>query len=119
MTDLEGRYTYISPADERNTGVKAEDGLGKCIRDFLSESTIPETLELFARVIKGESFEGLELQVQTKDGTPFFIECNINSKNFHPLRRVRYTATLAHTSAAECTDSAHVQTVFHGTCATI
>jgi PAS domain S-box-containing protein len=77
MTDAEGYYTYISPGDERNTGLKAEDSIGKHFTDFLTEETKAKAQEFFNKVLKDETLEGLELQAQHKDGTPFIIECNI------------------------------------------
>jgi len=77
MTDLQGRFTYLSPADERNTGYKPDEVLGKCFLDFMPASTVPEASALFARALQGESLEGVELQAQAKDGTPFFIESNV------------------------------------------
>ncbi len=77
MTDAGGHYTYISPGDEKNTGVKAEEGIGKDFRDFLPERSVPLADKAFARVLGGETVEGLELEAVRRDGRPFFIECNI------------------------------------------
>jgi len=77
ITDLAGRFTYVSPADERNTGYRPEEVLGKCFLEFLPATTIPEASALFARALQGESLEGVELKAQTKDGIPFYIESNV------------------------------------------
>jgi PAS domain S-box-containing protein len=74
--DLEGRVTYISPSVERVFGLSAEGVIGKPFQDYLTTSEASKVIEPFTRIMKGESAEGLQLEVIRKDGSPAWVEIN-------------------------------------------
>ncbi|MFX1534182.1 MAG: PAS domain S-box protein, partial [Promethearchaeota archaeon] len=76
--DLDGCFTYVSPATKKITGYTAEEIVGTSIFDHIlpSESKISEIISNMEQVMKGETILGLELEIMRKDGTPVFIEVN-------------------------------------------
>jgi PAS domain S-box-containing protein len=66
--DLDGRYTYLSPAVERVTGYAAGELEGEHFGDLIVEADRPVAREAFRTVASGDPVEGLELAIRTRDG---------------------------------------------------
>ena len=66
--DIKGRATYINPAFTRVFGWTPVQLLGDRI-DFVPEENWPETREMIAKVMAGESFSGYETRRYTRSGT--------------------------------------------------
>ena len=73
-TDIEGRFTYVSPAVHRITGFSHNETEGKSITDFFPEKTIPKVVGAFSTVMQGNSVDVLELEFIRKDGTIIYLE---------------------------------------------
>ena len=65
--DINGKFTYISPAVEALGGYKQEDMLGHFIYEFLDPDFIPKIKEQFVKVIAG-NLEPAEYRIKNKAG---------------------------------------------------
>ncbi len=66
--DMEGRVTYFNPAFTRVFGWSLPERLGRRLDDFVPEDCWPETRDMIDRVLRGESFSGIESERYTKSG---------------------------------------------------
>lgn len=74
--DVEGRFTYLSPAMERIIGLKPEELLGKSVQELANGPEFLHSLQALARARTGENIEGLQVEMQRKDGTKANLEIN-------------------------------------------
>jgi len=72
MLDREGKVQLWNPAAERLFGWTAEEALGRPM-PFVPSDKREESHELQARVWRGESFAGVELERRRKDGTAIHV----------------------------------------------
>ncbi len=79
-TDLEGRFTYASPAVERMTGYKPDDIIGKTLQSFLPEKEIAKAAQGFDAIAAGKGVEGMQLEIVKKDGSLRYVEINASPK---------------------------------------
>ncbi len=84
--DSDYRFTYISPADERLRGFKADEVIGRHVFEFLNEEGITE-LQKMARIRLEAEQRGkmlgtqtFEAQHQCKDGRWIWVEISYTSK---------------------------------------
>ncbi len=75
--DLEGRITYVSPAVKRTLQYEPEELIGHFFHEDMAEEEQAKAAQALARATRGESVEGLQLQLWRKDGSPFYIEANL------------------------------------------
>ncbi|MCX6546426.1 MAG: PAS domain S-box protein [Acidobacteria bacterium] len=66
--DADGRYTYLNSAWEQTFGYKIEEMLGKRFTDFQTPEYAEQDLKEFARLLKGNTVQGLETVHIGKDG---------------------------------------------------
>jgi len=64
--DMEGRVTYFNPAFTRVFGWTLSERLGRKLDDFVPEDCWLETRQMIDRVLRGESFSGIESVRYTK-----------------------------------------------------
>ncbi len=76
--DSEGRITYASPAVERITGYAPEEMVGDPLQKYTSKSSTQAVCETLDRALKGESVEGLHIEIVKKDGTIATLELNMS-----------------------------------------
>ncbi|MBW4056864.1 MAG: PAS domain S-box protein, partial [Proteobacteria bacterium] len=84
--DSDYRFTYISPADERLRGFKADEVIGRHVFEFLNEEGITE-LQKMARIRLEAEHRGIKVGTQTfeaqhqcKDGRWIWVEISYTSK---------------------------------------
>ncbi|MDD2541758.1 MAG: PAS domain S-box protein [Desulfuromonadaceae bacterium] len=84
--DSDYRFTYISPADERLRGFKADEVIGRHVFEFLTEEGITE-LQKMARIRLEAEQRGIKVGTQTfeaehqcKDGRWIWVEISYTSK---------------------------------------
>jgi PAS domain S-box-containing protein len=82
--DTEGRFTLVSPSIERITGYRPEELVGSQFPSFVAESEMAKLARAFDSMMKGESIEGLQVEMKRKDGFPAQVEVNGS-----PIRRNR------------------------------
>jgi PAS domain S-box-containing protein len=75
--DANGRLTYVSPYAERVTGFTLDDVLGKPFLDFFEPAIAERAALTFAKILKGETVRGLEIEIPRKDGKRAYYEMNI------------------------------------------
>ncbi len=68
--------TYISPAVERILGYTPEELIGEQCSDYVLDRTRPEWQGAKTRIARGESVEGLVVELRRKDGTAAAVEMN-------------------------------------------
>ncbi len=66
--DMEGRVTYFNPAFTRVFGWSLPERLGRRLDDFVPPEYRQEARQMLDRVLKGESFSGIESERYTKSG---------------------------------------------------
>jgi PAS domain S-box-containing protein len=74
--DLEGRFTYVSPATEIVTGHETSEIVGKLCQDLLTESGIFGFTRSLNELSKGKSVTSQEFEITKKDGTLAWLEMN-------------------------------------------
>lgn len=78
--DTEGRLTFVNQVAQEFSGYKSEEIIGKKFSEFTT-STTPEQaqkkLEIFERLYTGESILQYEGKGLRKDGTQFWLSCNM------------------------------------------
>ena len=73
--DSDGKLLYISPAFERITGYKLDDYMSGAVtfNNLIHPDDLKAAQRFFARALKGESFENLELRMIHRDGRELFM----------------------------------------------
>ncbi|MCB9077819.1 MAG: PAS domain S-box protein [Anaerolineaceae bacterium] len=74
MLDVQGCFTYLSPACENVFGYTSEEMTGKHFTVFLPEHETPRILELLIRALKGEFIDIVETEIIRKDGNYGSVE---------------------------------------------
>ena len=74
--DSEGHVLYISPAVQRITGYAPDEICGKWVMNFIHEERKREFGHVLANLAKGETIEGLQMEVKGKNGSLVIIEFN-------------------------------------------
>ncbi|MEM2905267.1 MAG: PAS domain S-box protein [Candidatus Bathyarchaeia archaeon] len=74
--DLQGRFTYLSPAVERIIGYRPEEIVGRPLKEFLPEFEIPKVAQAFNGAVKGRSIEGVQFNIRRSDGSLASLELN-------------------------------------------
>jgi len=69
-------FTYVSTAVERLLGYEPEGLLGKPFSDVLSDHSSQAALDLYQRVMRGETVEAIELDLKAADGSTQTFEIN-------------------------------------------
>ncbi len=80
--DMEGVFTYISPTAEMLSGYRAEEIIGRSIRDFIYPEFLQNIQEQFKKALSGH-LEPMEYRIQIKSGESRWIRCSIK-----PMREV-------------------------------
>jgi diguanylate cyclase (GGDEF)-like protein/PAS domain S-box-containing protein len=75
-TGGDGVITYVSPAIERIAHFKADDMIGAEFQKYVPEYDLPKATQAFAKVMKGETIEGLHLDIVRKDESIASVELN-------------------------------------------
>ncbi len=70
--DMEGRFTYISPAAFRQSMYHADDVIGRNFADFVHPDDLPGLLESYKRTLAGE-IEPYEYRIFDKDKSVRYI----------------------------------------------
>jgi two-component system, sensor histidine kinase and response regulator len=68
--DVEGRFTFVNAAVKQIHGYEPEEMIGRSFSDFLPQEQIAQDLEIFERLVKGESIFQYESTHLAKDGKP-------------------------------------------------
>ncbi|MDD2582714.1 MAG: PAS domain S-box protein, partial [Desulfuromonadaceae bacterium] len=80
------RFTYISPADERLRGYRADEVIGHHVFEFLNEEGVAELRKMARRRLEAEQHgiktgtHTFEAQHQCKDGSWLWVEIKYTSK---------------------------------------
>jgi two-component system NtrC family sensor kinase len=74
--DLEGTITYVSPSVEKVLGYPANEVLGKSFLEYFPPVQHSDATQLFTDLIQGKPLEGIQLELQKKDGTKAIVEFN-------------------------------------------
>ena len=71
--DLQGRWTFVSGNAEKVTGYRADENIGKSIRDVLAPESYALAMENLRRRLLGEEIPPYEVLIRNRDGhyTPF------------------------------------------------
>lgn len=70
ISDLEGRFTFISPSVREQLGYEVSEGLGRHFKDFIHPDDVKSYVEYFNRDIKEEMDKTtLNFRVRHKDGS--------------------------------------------------
>jgi len=83
--DSDYRFTYISPADERLRGYRADEVIGRHVFEFLNEEGVAELQKMTRRRLEAEQrgiktdTQTFEAQHQCKDGSWLWVEINYTS----------------------------------------
>ena len=72
-TDVEGHLTSLNRAFEHVTGWPVTDWIGRPFRDLIAPAALPEAMEHFRAVMRGESYCA-EYQVRAQDGQLRILE---------------------------------------------
>ena len=72
--ELDGTFTYVSPAAEDLLGRPAEELVGMGFDRLVAESSYADAIEGFSRVVNGDVVRELALTVLDADGEPFEVE---------------------------------------------
>jgi len=80
--DIDGTFTYLSPAAGTLLGRPVDELVGKGFHRLVAESSYEDAIDGFGRVLRGEVVRGLALTVLDDDGEPFDVEVSAS-----PVRR--------------------------------
>ncbi|WP_380680121.1 PAS domain S-box protein [Salinigranum sp. GCM10025319] len=72
--DLDGTFTYVSPAAEELLGRPAEELVGMGFDRLVAEPSYLDAIEGFSSVVNGGVVRGLALTLLDADGEPFEVE---------------------------------------------
>jgi PAS domain S-box-containing protein len=72
--DLEGRFTYVSPAVQRIFGYEPEEVVGTFVQRYLPESEFPRVAEALAMLAKGQVIQEMQVDMLRKDGSRIPLE---------------------------------------------
>jgi PAS domain S-box-containing protein len=76
IINIEGRLNYISPSVNKVTGYLREELIDNTLEKFLPESQLKRIKQAGEILLKGETIEGLELEILGKKKNIVFLEIN-------------------------------------------
>ncbi|UCD35368.1 MAG: diguanylate cyclase [Nitrospiraceae bacterium] len=76
-TDVEGRFTFLNPAWEKNYGFGAEEMLGRPFSEFQVSEAAEHYINAFRNCLIGEPVIGHETTFYAKDGSEVFLAINM------------------------------------------
>jgi PAS domain S-box-containing protein len=76
IIDINGDLSYISPSVKKITGYTREEVLGKSLEKFLPKSQLNRLKQASDRLMKGETIQGLDLEILGRKKNSVFIEIN-------------------------------------------
>jgi PAS domain S-box-containing protein len=87
LTDMEGNFTYISPAAEKMFLSKSSHALGKNMVLFVKEPEKSKVAEFFAAILEKGHMERIEMRIPRGDGSYVDIEVNASviMRNGQPI----------------------------------
>jgi PAS domain S-box-containing protein len=74
--DLEGTITYASPSVGNVLGFPPAETTGKSFLEYFQPVQLSNATQLFSDLLQGKRVEGLQLDLQKKDGTMGTVEIN-------------------------------------------
>ncbi|MEM2118225.1 MAG: PAS domain S-box protein [Candidatus Bathyarchaeia archaeon] len=77
LVDLEGKITYASPSVGKVLGYPQSEVIGKSFLEYFPSDSLSTASQLFADLMQGKSFEGLQLGLPRRDGTIAIVEFNV------------------------------------------
>lgn len=77
LVDLEGKITYASPSVGKVLGYPQSEVIGKSFLEYFPSDSLSTASQLFADLMQGKSFEGLQLGLPRIDGTTAIVEINV------------------------------------------
>ncbi|GET39816.1 PAS domain-containing sensor histidine kinase [Microseira wollei] len=76
---IDGIFTYLSPKVKDITGFDAEELLGRSFIPLVHSEDLPATQAFLDRIVAtGDKQAGLELRAKRKDGSWYWMTCNIS-----------------------------------------
>ena len=79
VLDLEGKFTYVSPAVEKLTDYSWQDFLGRPSTEFIAPEYVESTVDRFKKGLAGKDLSLYEIEIIHKDGGPVPVELNVAS----------------------------------------
>jgi PAS domain S-box-containing protein len=74
--DLDGEFTYVSPAVEQTLGYEPEALVGSPFANIITQPTLDDAFAAYADAIEGDPAENVELDFLDADGDRVVIEVN-------------------------------------------
>ena len=74
--DLQGTITYASPSVEKVLGYPVNEVYGKSFLEYFMPVQLSDATQLFTGLMQGKLLEGIQLELQRKDGTTAIVEIN-------------------------------------------
>ena len=74
--NLEGCFTYFSPAMEKITGYESEEMMGKRFHNFFPALQVSKIVQAMTEMIKTRTIDGFEVEGTRKDGSLVIVEIN-------------------------------------------
>ncbi|MFC6756920.1 PAS domain S-box protein [Halomicroarcula sp. GCM10025894] len=74
--DTDGELTYVSDAIQRVLGYEPDELVGDSFATLVSDDTTPAAMDAFARLLDGETVQGLEIAFTHRDGHQVSMEVN-------------------------------------------
>lgn len=74
--DIEGRITFINSAVKQIYGYEPEEMIGRFWADFIPPEKVTQEIEVFQRILNGESVFQLETTCIAKNGSPVYMMLN-------------------------------------------
>lgn len=75
-TDLQGVFTYVSPAVKYNLGYSPRELVDTNFEVHIHDEDFSEAVDTFGRVLDGETVRGLEVRFRRKNGSYAHVEVN-------------------------------------------
>jgi len=77
--DMDGKFTYISPAVEKLTGYPWQDLVGRPSTEFIAPEYVESTVDRFKKGLGGSEIPLYEIEMKHKDGGTVPVELNVTS----------------------------------------
>jgi len=77
-SDVQGRFTYLSPNFEKITGYPPDAFLGKSSAELFPQNHKYQPNELRASLVSGQTLQGLEYSFRNRDGRIITVEVSIS-----------------------------------------
>lgn len=74
----DGTFTSLNPSFETFTGWSRAEWLGRSFEGLIAEADGPRALDLFNRVLRGETLRAIRLRVHTRAGETLVVELNMS-----------------------------------------